>query len=471
MPSLAVVGSQWGDEGKGKIVDYLAEEAQVVARFQGGNNAGHSVKVGEELFKLHHLPSGILRKGKLAIIGNGVVIDPGVLIDEIHGLESRGVSVANLRISDRAHVIMPYHKLLDGAEERLRKGSKVGTTGRGIGPAYADKAARLGIRMVDLVDDGLLKEKLEFLVPLKQRYLEMCGDATKLDGAATLKEYSGHGKRLGPFVTDTGAIVRDALKKRRNVLFEGAQGTMLDIDHGTYPYVTSSTTVAGNAASGSGVPPSAIDEVFGVVKAYTTRVGEGPFPTELLDDIGKAIAEKGGEFGTTTGRSRRCGWLDLMVTKHAHALSGFTGLAMTKIRRPGRLRRTQDLHALQTGWQESRQFPRGPPDPATVRTCVQEVRRVGRPRWTIPRQGAQEGILRAARRDETLRAVRREGDGRPRHDPRTRQAETRDTRPEEAQVEEQVMQTTLARPHPGRRCSTHHNYINGQSSNPRCAGS
>lgn len=331
MPSLAVVGSQWGDEGKGKIVDYLAEEAQVVARFQGGNNAGHSVKVGEELFKLHHLPSGILRKGKLAVIGNGVVIDPGVLISEIDGLESRGVSVANLRISDRAHVIMPYHRLLDGAEERLRKGSKVGTTGRGIGPAYADKAARLGIRMMDLVDDDLLREKLGFLVPLKQRYLEMCGDATKLDGAAMLKEYSAHGKRLGPFVTDTGAIVRGALGKGKNVLFEGAQGTMLDIDHGTYPYVTSSATVAGNAASGSGVPASAIDDVFGVVKAYTTRVGEGPFPTELLDDIGRTIADKGGEFGTTTGRSRRCGWLDLMVTKHAHALSGFTGLAMTKI--------------------------------------------------------------------------------------------------------------------------------------------
>lgn len=328
---MAVVGSQWGDEGKGKIVDYLAEEAHAVVRFQGGNNAGHSVKVGEELFKLHHLPSGILRRGKLAVIGNGVVIDPGVLIKEIDDLESRGVSVANLRISDRAHVILPYHKLLDGVEERLRKGSKVGTTGRGIGPAYSDKATRLGVRMADLVDEGLLREKLEFLVPFKQKFLEMCGDDSKLDGAPMLREYSAHGRRLKPFVTDTGAIVRSALKKGKKVLFEGAQGTMLDIDHGTYPYVTSSTTVAGNAASGSGVPPSAIDEVFGVVKAYTTRVGEGPFPTELLDDVGSAIAEKGGEFGTTTGRSRRCGWLDLMVTKHAHALSGFTGLAMTKI--------------------------------------------------------------------------------------------------------------------------------------------
>lgn len=331
MPSLAVVGSQWGDEGKGKIVDYLANEAHVVARFQGGNNAGHSVKIGEELFKLHHLPSGILRKGKLAIIGNGVVIDPEVLIKEIDALESRGVSVANLKISDRAHVILPYHKLLDGAEERLRKGAKVGTTGRGIGPAYADKATRLGIRMGDLVDEDLLKAKLEFSVPLKQKFLEMCGDDSKLDGRDILEEYSAHGRRLKPFVTDTGALLRDALKKRRNVLFEGAQGTMLDIDHGTYPYVTSSTTVVSNAASGSGVPPSAVDDVFGVVKAYTTRVGEGPFPTELLDDVGRMIADKGGEFGTTTGRARRCGWLDLMVTEYAHALSGFTGLAMTKI--------------------------------------------------------------------------------------------------------------------------------------------
>ncbi|MDQ1372504.1 MAG: adenylosuccinate synthase [Candidatus Thermoplasmatota archaeon] len=331
MPSLAVVGSQWGDEGKGKIVDYLAQEAHVVVRFQGGNNAGHSVMIGEELFKLHHLPSGILRKGKLAVIGNGVVIDPAVLIKEIDALESRGVSVANLRISDRAHVILPYHRLLDGAEERLRKGAKVGTTGRGIGPAYADKATRLGVRMGDLVDVDLLKAKLDFAVPLKQKYLEMCGDDSRLDGRAIMAEYSAHGRRLKPYVTDTGAVVRDALKRKRNILFEGAQGTMLDIDHGTYPYVTSSTTVASNAASGSGVPPSAVGEVFGVVKAYTTRVGEGPFPTELLDETGASIADKGGEFGTTTGRARRCGWLDLMVTKYAHALSGFTGIAMTKI--------------------------------------------------------------------------------------------------------------------------------------------
>lgn len=331
MPSLVVVGSQWGDEGKGKIVDYLAKEAHVVVRFQGGNNAGHTVKVGEEVFALHHLPSGILRPGKLAIIGNGVVIDPGVLIKELDDLQSRGVRVDNLRISDRANVIMPYHRLLDGAEERLRRGAKVGTTGRGIGPAYSDKVARLGVRMGDLVDKERLREKLEFLVPLKQLILEAYGDSSKLDLQAILAEYSGYGERLRRFVTDTGAIVNEALAKGKRVLFEGAQGTMLDIDHGTYPYVTSSSCVAGNAAAGSGIGPGLLDEVYGVVKAYTTRVGEGPFPTELKDELGKHLAEKGGEFGTTTGRARRCGWLDLVLVKYAHSLSGFSGIALTKV--------------------------------------------------------------------------------------------------------------------------------------------
>jgi adenylosuccinate synthase len=331
MPSLVVLGSQWGDEGKGKIVDYLAEEANMVVRFQGGNNAGHSVKVGEELFALHHLPSGILRPGKLAVIGNGVVIDPGVLIKEIENLESRGVSTRNLRISDRAHVIMPYHRLLDGAEERMRKGGKVGTTGRGIGPAYSDKVARLGIRMGDLVDPEMLSVKLDFLVPLKQLILRAYGDPNVLKLDSIRNEYTGYGKALKPYVLDTGSLVGDALARKKRVLFEGAQGTLLDIDHGTYPFVTSSTTVAGNAASGSGISPLQLDEVFGVVKAYTTRVGEGPFPTELTDDLGKSIAQRGGEFGTTTGRARRCGWLDLVVVKYASSLSGFTGMAMTKI--------------------------------------------------------------------------------------------------------------------------------------------
>jgi adenylosuccinate synthase len=331
MPSLVVIGSQWGDEGKGKIVDFLANEAHMVVRFQGGNNAGHSVKIGEELFALHHVPSGILRPGKIAVIGNGVVIDPGVLIKELESLESRGVSVKNLRISDRANVIMPYHRLLDGAEERMRKGGKVGTTGRGIGPSYSDKVARLGIRMGDLTDESVLSEKLEFLVPLKQKILEAYGDSSMLDLDAIRSEYAGYGLRLKHHVVDTGALVDDSLRRGKRILFEGAQGSMLDIDHGTYPFVTSSTTVAGNAASGSGISPLALDDVYGVDKAYTTRVGEGPFPTELTDVIGKRIAEKGGEFGTTTGRARRCGWLDLVVTKYSSSLSGFTGLAMTKI--------------------------------------------------------------------------------------------------------------------------------------------
>jgi adenylosuccinate synthase len=331
MPSLVVIGSQWGDEGKGKIVDFLANEAHMVVRFQGGNNAGHSVKVGEELFALHHVPSGILRPGKIAVIGNGVVIDPGVLIKELEDLESRGVSVKNLRISDRANVIMPYHRLLDGAEERMRKGGKVGTTGRGIGPSYSDKVARLGVRMGDLTDESALSEKLEFLVPLKQKILEAYGDSSILDLDAIRNEYTGYGMRLKHHVVDTGALVDDSLRRGKRILFEGAQGTMLDIDHGTYPFVTSSTTVAGNAASGSGISPLALDDVYGVVKAYTTRVGEGPFPSELTDGIGKRIAEKGGEFGTTTGRARRCGWLDLVVTKYSSSLSGFTGLAVTKI--------------------------------------------------------------------------------------------------------------------------------------------
>jgi len=331
MPSLVVIGSQWGDEGKGKVVDFLANEADMVVRFQGGPNAGHSVKIGEELFALHHIPSGILRPGKPAIIGNGVVVDPGTLIEELEALKSRRVNVRGLRISDRAHIIMPYHRMLDGAEERLRKGAKVGTTGRGIGPAYSDKAARLGIRMGDLLNQAALHEKLEFLVPLKQRILDAYGEGGNLDLEAIKREYSDHGRKLRRYVTDTGILVEDALDAGKKVLFEGAQGSLLDIDHGTFPFVTSSTTVAGNAASGSGASPLQLDAVYGVVKAYTTRVGEGPFPTELKDDTGRRIADKGGEFGTTTGRPRRCGWLDLVVVNYSKALSGFTGLALTKI--------------------------------------------------------------------------------------------------------------------------------------------
>jgi adenylosuccinate synthase len=373
MPTLAVVGAQWGDEGKGKIVDFLAEEAHVVVRFQGGNNAGHSVKIGEELFKLHHLPSGILRPRKTAVIGNGVVIDPEVILEEIDGLESRGKSVRNLKISERAHVIMPYHRLLDGAEERLKKGGKVGTTGRGIGPVYADKVSRLGIRMGDLVDDELLAGKVSFLVPLKNKILKALGNDTQVDEKKVLAEYSGFGRRLRPFVTDTGTLVAEAVESDKRFLFEGAQGTMLDIDHGTYPYVTSSTTVSACASSGSGIPPKALDDVYGVVKAYTTRVGEGPFPTELLDDVGKGIAEKGGEFGTTTGRTRRCGWLDLVVLRHAHALNGFTGLALTKVDVLGGL---DNLSVCTHYTLDGRKVTKFPADLRLLRRCEPRYRRL-----------------------------------------------------------------------------------------------
>ena len=331
MPTMAVIGTQWGDEGKGKIVDYLAEEAHIVVRFQGGNNAGHSVKVGDELYKFHLLPSGIIRPGRFAVIGNGVVIDPGALLSEIEDLRARGRSVERLKISDRAHVIMPYHRLLDGAEERLRKREKVGTTGRGIGPAYSGKASRLGVRMGELVDERILREKLRFVIPLKNKMLRSLGCDSPVDEKKATAELVEQGRLLKPFVTDTGALLNDALARDRKILLEGAQGTMLDVDHGTYPYVTSSVTVSANAASGAGLAPNAIDQVLGVTKAYTTRVGAGPFPTELEGELHDCIADRGGEFGTTTGRRRRCGWLDLVVLRYAHSLNGFSGLALTKI--------------------------------------------------------------------------------------------------------------------------------------------
>jgi len=317
MPSLAVLGTQWGDEGKGKFVDFLAGSAKAVVRFQGGNNAGHTVKIGPEVFKLHIMPSGILRKGKLAVIGNGVIVNPKVLIGEIDDLVKRGISCDGLRISDRAHLIMPYHILLDGAEERLKAGNQVGTTGRGIGPCYSDKASRIGIRMCDLIDERAFRDKLSFAVGLKNRILNAYGIEERLDQEAIAKEYLAYGERLKGYITDTAAILRNLQKKDAKILFEGAQGCLLDVDWGTYPYVTSSTTVAGNAASGSGVPPGSIDRILGVAKAYTTRVGAGPFPTELPEKQGLSLAKAGGEFGTTTGRMRRCGWLDLVVVSNA----------------------------------------------------------------------------------------------------------------------------------------------------------
>ena len=323
-----VFGTQWGDEGKGKVVDYYAEKADIVVRYQGGNNAGHTIKIGDEVFKFHLLPSGVVRKGKTAVIGNGVVVDPKVLISELEEIRKRGIE-PNLVISDRAHVIMPYHRLLDGAEEVFRGKKKVGTTGRGIGPCYSDKIARLGIRMGELIDPEALRERLEFIIPMKNRIFEAYGMDERLDVDEVFKEYSEYGRYLKDMVGDTTEFLNQNMGKE--ILLEGAQGAMLDVDFGTYPYTTSSSTIGGGASTGSGIPPNTIKEITGVVKAYTTRVGMGPFPTEQENEIGEHLCEKGHEFGTTTGRARRCGWLDLVVVKHALRLTGADGIAITKI--------------------------------------------------------------------------------------------------------------------------------------------
>ena len=331
MPGIVIVGAQWGDEGKGKVVDLLAEHADAVVRFQGGNNAGHTIVRGQETFKFHLVPSGILYPGKICAIGNGVVVDPKVLTEEIDGLRRRGVDVSGLRISANAHLIMPYHLLLDHAgESRLGK-LQIGTTRRGIGPCYADKAARLGIRMQDLLDEKILRQKIYAAMEPKRQTLRPFAKDPALDLHAMTEDYRTFGHRLEPYIADTAPIAWDALDRGGLVVFEGAQGTMLDIDHGTYPFVTSSNPVAGAACVGAGVGPRDIDEVWGVAKAYATRVGAGPFPTELEDETGRHMRDVGREFGTTTGRERRTGWLDLVALRYAARVNGLTGLAITKL--------------------------------------------------------------------------------------------------------------------------------------------
>jgi len=331
MPSVAVIGSQWGDEGKGKITDYLAEAADVVVRYQGGNNAGHTVMVGDQIFKLHLIPSGAIHPNKDCVIGNGVVVDPLVLVDEIDGLAARGIERLRLHISERAHVILSYHKLQDELEESQRGADKIGTTGRGIGPAYTDKVARCGIRMVDLVEPKLFRQRLAAVLPAKNRLLRSLYGHPGIEMDEILETYGPVGQRLREYVKDTSEFVTAALKAGRRVLFEGAQGTMLDVDHGTYPYVTSSNPTAGGIAAGAGVSPRAIDRILGVAKAYTTRVGTGPFPTELHDAIGDRIRERGKEYGTTTGRPRRCGWFDAVVVRYAARVNGLTDLALMSV--------------------------------------------------------------------------------------------------------------------------------------------
>ena len=331
MPGIVVVGAQWGDEGKGKVVDLLAENADAVIRFQGGNNAGHTIiREGDE-FKCHLIPSGILYPGKTCAIGNGVVIDPGVLIGELEGLRRRRIDTSGLKISANAHLIMPYHVMLDTAGEAKLGKLEIGTTKRGIGPCYADKAARLGIRVQDMLDPKILRKKIMAALEPKRQLLRPFEKDPRLDLHAIAEEYQSYGHRLEPHIADTAKICWDALDSDRLVLFEGAQATLLDLDHGTYPFVTSSNPVAGSACVGAGVGPTDIDEVWGVAKAYTTRVGAGPFPTELFDDVGVQLRDAGHEFGTTTGRERRCGYLDLVALRYAARLNALSSLVITKL--------------------------------------------------------------------------------------------------------------------------------------------
>lgn len=331
MSAVVVMGTQWGDEGKGKIVDYLAEQSDVVVRFQGGSNAGHTVTVEGKEFKLRLLPSGILYDGKKCVIANGVVINPKVLLQEMDGMEAQGVSVDGIRISNRAHVILPYHCIMDGLLEEALGDKKIGTTKNGIGPCYMDKDNRIGIRIVDLMDEEVFSEKLKANIALKNKELKEIYQQEPLDYEAIRTEYLGYADRLRKYVIDTSAYLNEQIKADKKVLFEGAQATLLDLDHGTYPYVTASHPTSGGACVGAGIGPNKIDTVVGVVKAYCTRVGEGPFPTEQINEIGDKIRTCGHEFGTVTGRSRRCGWLDACVVRYAGYISGIDYMAITRL--------------------------------------------------------------------------------------------------------------------------------------------
>jgi adenylosuccinate synthase len=403
MANVVIVGTQWGDEGKGKIVDLLTRYADYVVRFQGGNNAGHTLVVEGKKYVFHLIPSGILYEDKKCVIGNGVVIDPAILLEEMAKLLASGLPVnpSRLSISYNAHLIMPYHKLLDGACETAKKaGAKIGTTGRGIGPCYGDKVLRNGIKVGDILDKNLFGDKLRENVEEKNFLLTNKFQAAPISFEEIYDQYLDFGEQLAPFIGNVSVELDEARRAGKHILFEGAQGTQLDIDHGTYPFVTSSNTIAGNACTGSGFGPSHIDEVIGILKAYTTRVGEGPFPTELFDDTGDALQKKGGEFGATTGRKRRCGWLDAVLAREAVRLNGITGLAITKLdvlsgqpllkiatsyenngRRhlamPGNIREVQGLKPCYeeiSGWQEEISQVRSLSDlPAKARDYVKRI--------------------------------------------------------------------------------------------------
>jgi adenylosuccinate synthase len=357
LANVVVIGAQWGDEGKGKITDLLSKSADVVVRYQGGVNAGHTVVVQDQTFKLHLIPSGILYPDTECIIGSGTVIDPKVLIEELDCLESLGISTQKLFISETAHVTMPYHRLIDQASEERRGSHKIGTTGRGIGPTYADKSERTGIRVIDLMDPELLAKQLRWTVNYKNVILEKLYDLPPLDPEGVIAEYLDYADRLRAHVIDSSLKIYDAFQRRRNILFEGAQGTLLDLDHGTYPYVTSSNPVAGGACVGAGVGPTMIDRVIGVAKAYTTRVGEGPFPTELNGTMGELLCDRGAEFGTTTGRKRRCGWFDAVIGRYAVRINGLDCLAITKLDVLDELEEINVCIAYEIDGQHFRDFP------------------------------------------------------------------------------------------------------------------
>ncbi|MBR7038309.1 MAG: adenylosuccinate synthase [Oscillospiraceae bacterium] len=331
MPANIVIGTQWGDEGKGKVIDILASRAQVVVRSQGGNNAGHTVVSGGQTYKLHLIPSGILYPETMCLIGAGVVLDPKDFISELDEMERRGVSTANLKIDPRAHIVMPWHVRLDGLSEKFRGGNDIGTTGRGIGPTYMDKYERCGIRMCDLVDPAVFAEKARATGRLKNKIITAVYEGEAIDIEAVIKEYNAYGERLKPYMADVSVLTYEAAKAGKTILFEGAQATLLDIDFGTYPFVTSSHPLSGGVTVGTGIGPKMIDNIIGVAKAYTTRVGKGPFPTELNDATGETIRNKGGEFGTTTGRPRRTGWFDAVIVRHSVRVNGLDGLAINKL--------------------------------------------------------------------------------------------------------------------------------------------
>ena len=357
MATKVVIGAQWGDEGKGKIIDILAQQSEVVVRSQGGNNAGHTVEANGQQYKLHLMPSGILNSETLCIIANGVVIDPKVLLGEIDGIHEKGLSTDNLKIDARAHVIFPYHRELDGLSEAARGKGDIGTTKKGIGPAYMDKAERSGIRMCDLLNKEVCRERLFANGEAKNDIIQKIYGGKGFDAEAIFEEYLGYADRLRKYVTDTTVLLYNAIKAGKSVLFEGAQGTLLDLDLGTYPYVTSSHPVSGGVCIGSGIGPTMIGECIGVVKAYTTRVGKGPFPTELNDAVGEQIREKGFEYGTTTGRARRCGWFDAVIVRYGVRTSGLTSLVVNKIDTLGGLDKVKICVGYQKGNEVIREFP------------------------------------------------------------------------------------------------------------------